>query len=109
MTVWLLAGVSVTVNVAVTVPELPSVTETLSIVSGGRSSFVIVSTPCESAIVALLAALRLTRPFRPASAGRVAVDGDGDRCEVTPGANVSVPDRRRSRSLRWPCRSRWRS
>ena len=81
-----------TVNVAVTDPELPSVTDTLLMVSCGRSSLVMVRTPCASAIVALVAPLRFTTNVSVGFVGRVADDRDRNESEVTPGVNVRVPD-----------------
>ena len=60
MTVWPLAATRLTVNVAATVPALPSVTVTSLIESaGGGSSSVIVPTPWPSAIVALTGAAQV--------------------------------------------------
>ncbi len=57
-----LTGVRATVNVALTVPESPSVTVTSSIESDGSGSLsMIVPTPLASAIVALTAFARPTR------------------------------------------------
>ena len=56
VTVWVLAADSVTVKTALTVPLLPSVTDTslMEMVGGGASSSTMVPWPCASAIVALV-------------------------------------------------------
>ncbi|MCW0449083.1 hypothetical protein NB706_001917 [Xanthomonas sacchari] len=62
MTVWPLAALRVTVNVAVVVPLLPSMTLTSPIESDGcASSLTMVPWPCPSATVAPLTLLTLTK------------------------------------------------
>ena len=82
-----------TVNAAVSVPLLPSVTVRLAIVSRGRSSLTMVTTAWASAMVALTGDVRLTKNVSFGLDGRIADDRDGDGGRVVvPGAKVAVPD-----------------
>jgi hypothetical protein len=80
------------VNVAVVVPELPSVTLTSLIVStGGGSSSVIVPVPCPSTMVAFDAFVRLTRKVSFASSSVSLLTTTVTVFVVSPAAKVSVP------------------
>ncbi len=79
-------------NAAVTVPELPSVTLTLSIDSDGVGSLsTIVPTPWPVPMVAFVGPLRLTRNVSSASSSASSITATVTGCAVTPGANVRVP------------------
>ncbi len=81
-----------TVNVATVVPASPSASDTsLTETAGGTSSLVMVPTPCASAIVALVGALRSTVKVSGASNFASPFTRTTTCCAVVPGANVTVP------------------
>jgi hypothetical protein len=87
-----LAGVSVTVKVAATVPEFPSVTVTSLIESAGSaSSSVIVPMPWLSVIDALTAFVRLSANVSFASSSTSPLTITATCFAVSPAAKLTVP------------------
>ena len=81
-----------TVKVAATCPESPSVTVTSLIESAGSGSLsVIVPRPCPSAIVAFDGFVRLTKYVSFASSSRSLLTWTVTCFVVWPGVKVSVP------------------
>jgi hypothetical protein len=80
------------VNVALTVPELPSVTVTSAIETlGGASSSMIVPPPLGSAIVACVAAVRFSAYVSLTSSIRSLLTLTVTCFVVSPGAKVTEP------------------
>ncbi len=83
---------SETVKLACAVPASPSVTDTLSIATGGSGSLsVMLPTPWPSATVALIGAVRFTVKLSGFSAESSPTTGTLMSFVVSPAANVSVP------------------
>ena len=88
-----LAALNDTVNVAVVVPTLPSVTDALLTDSTGAvSSFEIVPVPVPPTIVAFVGLLRFTVNVSLASNVVSPLTRTFTVCVVMPGLNVTVPE-----------------